>query len=289
MRLAELQGQVANMEELLELVGAMRSLAGMHLHAATHALDAVGRYSAAMAQAVRRALSLTLDAPSPAASERRRRRAEARALVLCTSEHGFVGAFNDRLLQAAARGLAKADALLVLGSRGAVLASEHGYRVHWQHPMPTRVASIPSLVRQIAAQIYLLIAQSRATRVEVVFARLQRNGAVAVERRQLFPLELTALSAKASALPPLHNLSAGLLLEQLTGEYLLAQLTEAATESIASENGARFAAMEAAHDNVNRRLEQLRQRASEARQDEITNELLDLMTGQLAVGQPTGA
>jgi F-type H+-transporting ATPase subunit gamma len=282
MRLTEVQGRVANMEELLALVEAMRSLAGMHLHAATHALEAVRRYAEAMTQAIRDALTLALDNRASAPGERARG-ATGRALIVCTTEHGFVGGLNDRLLQTAATDLLRTDMLLVLGSRGVALATERGHRVHWQHPMPTRVASIPSVVRQIESHIYSLIAHTEAVRVEVIFGRLQQNGVVAIERRQLFPLELPAGSARSASLPPMHNLPAGLLLEQLTGEYILAQLMEAATESLASENAARFATMQAAQDHATQRLGKLRQLASEARQEEITSDLLDLMTGELAV------
>ena len=48
---------------------------------------------------------------------------------------------------------------------------------------------------------------------------------------------------------------------------------------MASENAARFAAMEAAHGNVETKLERLRQQANQARQSEITEELLDLIAG----------
>jgi F-type H+-transporting ATPase subunit gamma len=70
-------------------------------------------------------------------------------------------------------------------------------------------------------------------------------------------------------------------------EYLFALLTGAAVESIASENAARFAAMESAHDNVTKKLSQLRQTARQARQSEITEELLDLITGTEATQNAT--
>ncbi len=66
-------------------------------------------------------------------------------------------------------------------------------------------------------------------------------------------------------------------------EYVSAPLTEAAVESIASENAARFSAMESAHDNVAKKLDQLRREASQARQSEITTEMLDLVTGAEAL------
>jgi F-type H+-transporting ATPase subunit gamma len=66
-------------------------------------------------------------------------------------------------------------------------------------------------------------------------------------------------------------------------EYAFALLTETAVESTASENAARFAAMESAHDNVTRKLSALRQSAHQARRTEITSELLDLITGTEAI------
>jgi len=73
------------------------------------------------------------------------------------------------------------------------------------------------------------------------------------------------------------------LLEKLIAEYVFALLTEAAVESISSENAARLTAMESAHDNVTKKLSQLRQFAQQARQTEITDELLDLVTGAEAL------
>ena len=63
-----------------------------------------------------------------------------------------------------------------------------------------------------------------------------------------------------------------------------ALLTEKLVEAVSSENAARFAAMESAHGNVGKKLEQLREEANRVRQDEITMELLDLVTGAEAAG-----
>jgi F0F1-type ATP synthase gamma subunit len=83
--------------------------------------------------------------------------------------------------------------------------------------------------------------------------------------------------------PPLHNLGAARLLERLMAEYVFALLTEAVVESIGSENAARLAAMEAAHDSVEKKLGELHLAAREARQGEITAELLDLIAGAEAL------
>ena len=56
-----------------------------------------------------------------------------------------------------------------------------------------------------------------------------------------------------------------------------------AMESFASENGARLATMEAARANIDKKLDDLAQDERQRRQDEITTELLDIVTGAEAV------
>ena len=95
----------------------------------------------------------------------------------------------------------------------------------------------------------------------------------------MLPLDPASLAPAPAGPPPLHNLAPEICCREAVADYVFALLTEAAVESLASENAARFAAMESAHDNVSKKLEELRQDARQARQDEITTELLDLVTG----------
>ncbi len=279
MRLSELQARAASMEELRQIVGAMRALASMRMQEALHALASVRRYSAIVATALGDALSLS---PERAAASVRERRGRG-ALVLCASEHGFVGGFNERLLSAAEQDLGPGDALFVLGTRGGLLAEGRGRQALWASPMATRLASVPETVRRLTGELYRLIARGEIARARVVFARCERAAAPTIEKRVLFPLALAKLPEPRRLLPPLHTLAPEALLEKLIAEYVFALLTEAATESLASENVARFAAMESALDNVSKKLGRLQQQVREARQEEITTELLDLVAGAEAV------
>jgi F-type H+-transporting ATPase subunit gamma len=273
-QLAQIQGHIGSMGELLDIVGAMRSLAGMRVQEAQRALPGIRRYAESMAAAIGTAL-LLLPSPAPDAKPERGRR----ALVLCATEHGFVGGFNERLMEAAESASKPQDALFVLGSRGAALAFERGRQPTWTRPMATRPAGAVETVRHLTAELYARIARGEISRVEVIFGRYEQGGIPAIAHRLLLPLDLASLAPKQRCQAPLYNLAPVALLEKLMSEYVFALLTEAAVESIASENAARFSAMESAHDNVAKKLEQLRQDASQARQTEITAELLDLVTG----------
>ena len=277
-RLVEIQAKIGSIGELRDIVGAMRSLASMRLQESQRALPGIRRYAEAMAAGLASTLLLMPEPKLPSTAAR-----ERRALVLCTAEHGFVGGFNERLIDHAKLWLAREDALLVLGGRGAALATERLQRSVWTHSMATRTAGAPETIRRLLGELYRRIARGDVSRVDVMFARYRQGGAPTIETRLLLPLDVALLATKQPRHPPLHNLAPTPLHEKLMVEYIFAILTEAAVESIASENAARFAAMESAHDNVSKKLEELNQEARLARQDEITTELIDLVTGAQAL------
>ncbi len=189
----------------------------------------------------------------------------------CSPKYGFVGGFNERVLEAAAATLKSSDLLFVLGSRGAALAFERGHKITWTAPMAIRLAGAADAVNRMTSELYV--------RKEVMFGRYRQGAASTIERRLLLPLDAATLIAKPARQVPLHNLPSQPLLEKLMSEYVFALLTEAAVESIASENAARFAAMESAHENVRKKVAGLRENERQVRQTEITSELLDLITG----------
>ncbi len=273
-RLSDIQGRIASMGELLNIMSAMRSLAGIRVQEAQRALPGIRHYAGSIEAAMGAALLLMEpQVPEPRVTPGRR------ALILCAAEHGFVGAFNERLAEAAIAGLKNQDVLFVLGSRGISLLLERGRKAAWMAPMATRLAAAPATADLIAKELYSRIARGEISRVEIMFSRYRQGGQPAIERHLLLPLDTASLAMGQAHRAPLHNLEPEALFEKLAAEHVFALLTEAAVESIASENAARFAAMEAACDNVSKKLEQLQSQARQARQEEITTELLDIITG----------
>ncbi|HET8997306.1 MAG TPA: F0F1 ATP synthase subunit gamma [Acetobacteraceae bacterium] len=273
-RLIEIRGHIASMDELLDVIGAMRSLASMRVQEAQRALPGIRRYADFVAAALGAALLLRPEAEHPTRAQQ-----GGKALVVFAGEHGFAGGFNDRLLDAAAAALAPSDPLFVLGSRGAAIALQRGRQPAWHGPMATRLTSVPETLRQLEAPLYRRIVTGELARIDMLYARYRPGETAELRQEALLPLDLRALAGRPTAQPPLHNLEPERLLEGLTAEYVFALLTAAAVETMASENAARFAAMEAAHGNVETKLQRLQQEANQARQAEITEELMDLITG----------
>lgn len=277
-RLIEVEARIASIAGLLEVVGAMRSLAGMRLQEAQTALPAARRYAQTISSAIAAVLPTWREVPAPSS-----RRPAPRALVLYAAEHGFVGAFSEHLVATAQSQASPEDALFVLGSRAAAIASERGLRPAWVAPMAARPVNISESVRRLTDELYRRVARGEISRVELIYAAHGSLGSSRPQQRTLIPLDPASIPAGTREQSPLRNLTRAELLEQLTAEYLFALLAEAALDSLASENSARLAAMNAARDNVAKRLDALRATAHQLRQSEITLELLDVVTGAQAL------
>ena len=280
-QLSRVQSRVENLTELRAVVGGIRSISAVRSQQAQQALLGARRHT----EIVEGALSAVIASlPEPPPPEPAAGPEPLGLVILYTSEHGFVGPFNEVIVSAAAERLARRPAeLLVLGSRGAQVAEERGLSPAWTGPLSTRAEGVLADGRRVAAELYARVA-GRDVTVEVGFMRSERGRQPSVEWRRVLPLDLQAFAPSAAHdPPPLRNLSLPELMSRLVEEYVLAELVRAGTESFASENLARLLAMTTASEGMKDKLAELTRLAAHLRQEEITTELLDVVTGAEAL------
>jgi len=274
-RASELEARIASIAQLLDVVTAMRSLAASRVQRAERALPGVRHYADIMDDAIGRARSLVGEAFATAPPE-----LAPRLIVVC-SEHGFAGAFNERLLDRAAPEVAD-HRLWIVGTRGLSLARTRGLAVEWTMPMATHVAGVFEAARRLGLEIERRVARGELGTLAVLSARrIAGEGTTAIERRPLLPLASSPRTLPP--IPPVHHVPAAQLLGRMIGEFVVGELSRVLVESFASENAARLRAMEAAHRNIETKLDALRGQANRYRQEDITAELLDVITGAEAV------
>jgi F-type H+-transporting ATPase subunit gamma len=199
--------------------------------------------------------------------------------VFCT-EHGFAGAFNDHLIDRAADGPRRA--LIVVGSRGATLAAERGLEVAATFTAASHPSGVIAVARRISTELYAHVDDDGLDHVDAIYGHGDAIGAPTIVRERLLPVDRAA-SVKPAAFAPLHHLEPRALVQRLVAELVLADLIRMAMESLVAENSARMQAMSAARDNIERKLVQLEQAVHRGRQDQVTTELLDLITGAEAL------
>ncbi|MEI8393790.1 MAG: FoF1 ATP synthase subunit gamma [Rhodospirillaceae bacterium] len=277
-RLAEIQARIANLGDLQDIMAAMRALAGMRLARAQSALPGIRQYTEVINFALARGLALTGEAGRHVGGAQSS--GGRMAVVAFTSEHGFAGAYNEHVLDAAWQLAADGHRLLVVGSRGRIKADERGYTVAYWQPMATHIDGVLDIVLRCAEEIYKRLAQD-VERVTLVFGRLSGGVSWKVGVEPVLPFDAGAFT-RADAVAPMVYLDPTDLFDKVVEEFLFTRLMHAALESFASENAARLTAMEAAHDNIESKLENLNRQACQQRQEEITTELLDVVIGATA-------
>ncbi|HUN97932.1 MAG TPA: FoF1 ATP synthase subunit gamma, partial [Bradyrhizobium sp.] len=278
-RLAEVSAQIQNVRQLEAVVTALRGIAASRAQRARSLLAGIDAYSAVVSRAIGQALPLM---PADFRQTPEKRGASIGIILFC-AEQGFAGAFSEHVLNAAGGDLADATTFLI-GTRGLVVARERGLNPSWSAAMASHVDAVPSLANDIADALYAQIAGGTLSTIAMIVSRSTSGGGVRIDRDSLLPLDLARFAGVSGALPPLTTLEPQELLERLTAEYVYARLCEAAMHSYEAENQARMMTMTAARHNIGTRIVTLTQREQQLRQEEITNEIVELAAGAEALG-----
>lgn len=271
-RLADISAHITGVGQLSAVVNAMRGIAGARAQQARSHLLAVDRYAATIAAAIGRIVPLARRPDAGGGSRG--------ALIVFAAEQGFAGGLSELVLAAARPEIAAADLMLV-GTRGSVVAGERGIRARWKLAMPAHSPGIPKLAGRIMAAVAPAIAAGEIGHLSAIYATHEAGREVQIKRLSLFPLEPAVLPPRPEP-PPLLNLSADALLPEFTADYIHAQLCHAALHAFAAENEARMQTMAAAHGQIERTLSTLRAEQRSVRQSEITAEIIELAAGKAA-------
>ena len=155
--------------------------------------------------------------------------------------------------------------------------------------MIAHVDEAAALADRVTEQLYAHLDEGRATQVSLAHATPSPSGEVHVVEHMLAPFDFARFPRAENRWPPLISLPPGLLLAELAEEYVFAELAEAVTLSLAAENEARMRAMTAAKSNVAKMLDELIARSRQLRQEEITNEIIELGARKAGGGMRPGA
>ena len=207
--------------------------------------------------------------------------------VVFGSDQGLVGQFNEALADfviGSLNGMQDSKTVLAVGGRIEGHLNDAGLQVADHFPLPNSINAITSLVGRILTKIESLRERGEIAQV-YLFHNHPKFGAIyepVIQR--LLPLDqswqrgLTSLSWPTGNLP---EITAGSVttLQTLIREYLFISLFRACTESLASENASRLAAMQRAEKNIDDMLTDLRQTFHRQRQSGIDEEMFDVISG----------
>lgn len=271
----EVRARLATMNELEQVLGAMRGMAAARIQQGEKAQAAATEYAAQIGAALTSLSGETGAALSADSADHAR---GVLVVALCT-ERGFVGGLNERTLRTTTE-TAEPRQIYVVGTRGQALAREQGLTTTYVGSMATHLGGLAETADQIGDVVLGPAGSGAGFSVEIVYPRRTVTGDIAIERRRLLPLALPA-SGRTNDLPPITMLPHPLLLSQVASEYIHARVFEFVAESFAAANAASLEVLQAAHAHLDGMLVDLRRTENLLRQEEITSEVLEVITGRM--------
>jgi F-type H+-transporting ATPase subunit gamma len=215
-------------------------------------------------------------------------------IVVLASDRGLAGAYNTSVIRAAEREImaARAEgrgyALITVGRKAEGYFRFRHYDIVESYTGFTEKPNYEH-AREIADKIVELF-EGDVDRIELVYTRFISMGSQEVTVRRFLPLETDEPDGHE---PTEHEgpkaefefePSPARVLEALLPRYVESRLFAALLEAAASELSARQRAMKAATDNAQELIVKLSRKMNQARQDAITTEIMEIISGAEALG-----
>lgn len=281
--LESLQRKIETAYDLLSVVKTMKSLAAVNIRQYEAAAAALDRYYEVVDKGWQ---ALFCDWGKLPQS----RGEQAAICLVLGSDQGMCGQFNDVVLEYAFNHAEK------LKSEGTTCifwaAGERVYSGLDEGPGAAEFFSLPSSINGISDQMHRIVhtfgtwQEQEGTGILYIIHNRQEKEAMAYHPslNRVLPLDQRWLAEKrkhswSTRCVPMLGLPREKLFNQLLHQYLFASFFRAFAQSMASENAARLAAMQSAEKNIMEMREDLQGAYREARQNLITSELLDIVSG----------
>ncbi|MGD2042762.1 MAG: F0F1 ATP synthase subunit gamma [Acidimicrobiia bacterium] len=278
-------------EELHSVVGTMKGLAAVAIHEYERAVGALREYTATIEQGLQ---VLFFDRPESVPAEMP---GEGRvAVIVVGTDQGLCGPINREIARAAREWCEEHDVesghrlVVALGARAARELESMGLTPNEHVALPGSVEVIARVVDDLILHIDRWRTEEDVDRVVVFFQHPLQRTQRTTRMFQVIPPDVHRLRSIAERPWPTRMLPAspherGVLLAGLLREDLFIALYRAVAEAKTAEHGARLSAMQAAEQNIEERITTLRNQYHQLRQAQITEELLDVVSGFEALEQ----
>ena len=288
-----LRRRIKSIQSTQKITRAQELIAASRIVKAQAAVTAAQPYSETITQVVRDLAAGGGGGDSPLLNPR----AEVQkvAFIVVAADRGLCGAYNSSVIREAERALLAQtaqgrDYSLILVGRKA--ESYFRYREFKIDAAFTGFTDRPSYedARQIGAAATSAFLAGDTDVVEIVYTEYRSAGVQAVVRQKLMPLARDAIVENADGEPTVaasyeFEPDPEGILDLLLPRYVDSRVYAALLNAAASEHTARQRAMKAATDNADDLITSLSRVMNRARQDAITTEIMEIVSGSESLRQ----
>lgn len=289
-----LRGRIRSVQATKKITRAMELIAASRIVKAQQRVAAAVPYSEQITEVVKDLAAAGGSSQSPLLAGRSDVRTTA--YVVITADRGLCGGYNSGV-QRAAEGEVKADvlagksyALVTVGRKAEGYFKFRGYNIATSYggfsDNPTYAQA-----REIGQDVVARYISGEFDRVELVYTRFISAGSQEVVLRPLVPLDRSTVTGGDGKADNADGTTAdyefepdpGTILDTLLPRYVEARIYAALLNAAASEHAFRQRAMKSATDNAEELIKNLSRIMNRARQDSITTEIMEIVSGAEAL------
>jgi len=284
-QLEMLKRKIDNENELKSLVRTMKTLASVSIREYGQMVGSLHEYH----KAIEMGLEVVVK-NIPEEAEFAQPKKNCLGAVIFGSEQGMCGRFNEIIAKFAIKNMDELEILkenrtiMTLGDRVISHIEEEGETAEERFSYHGNQSGVTQIMLQVLTKIEEWRMQSEIDQIVLFYNMPVSGSSYRPHMLRLLPLDrewfqgLARKKWESRSIPTL-TMDRDDLFSSLIRQYLFFSLYLALIESLASENASRLASMQKAEKNIEERLNELRIQYHNMRQDSITMELMDVVTG----------
>ena len=289
MTIEALKKRIKVTEDLREIVGTMKALSSVSILQYEQANMALAQYRRNLQDAFQ---ALIKQGGLPSMGEKSEQGKQL--VILIGTDNGMVGKFNKEILDKAKADLKKQGVslkntlFLTIGKRIGGLAAQSNLKLYAKYAVANSVKMVNTIAETVIMKIDEATRKEHITSVCVWYHKRNKNEPVSLQKQQIIPFDFAAYQ-KLKEKPwgtnnlPLIPIERKQMFAALLNEYLTIALASQLNYSLAAEHYTRMTNMQNAEKNIDESLEQMNLEYQQERQENITDELIDVISGAEAV------
>ncbi|MGH2740761.1 MAG: F0F1 ATP synthase subunit gamma [Actinomycetota bacterium] len=293
-KLRTVRRRIRSVQSTMKITRAMELIAASRILKAQQRVEAARPYAEQLTSVMEDVARRTGPLSHPLLEERPERRRAA--VFIVTSDRGLAGAYNSNVIRRAERvigrfrGEGTEPVLYIVGRKA------QSYFRFRRVPIEegwTGFSEVPAYenAEEIGQLLIGEFAQGRVDAVQAVYTDFRSAFTLRPIDKRFLPVaaeEMTGDEEKELSADYIFEPEPEALLDALLPRYVTAKIFHAMLESAASEHASRRRAMKAATENAEDLIRTLTRVANQARQAEITTELMEIVGGAEALKQASG-
>src|SRR5438874_6135331 len=294
-KLRETRRRIRSVQSTMKITRAMELIATSRIMRAQARVEASRPYAERLTAAIADVASVTSNLGNPLLEAREQ--PSTAAVFVVTSDRGLAGAYNANVLRRTEELLAllrkegKESHLFVSGRKG---VSYFRFRERPVDQSWTGFSETPAYdqAKEIADAMIERFSNGDVDEIHAVYTSFESIGRQVAVARRFVPMAMDVVERpedQGMVNQYIFEPEPEALLDALLPRYVETRVFNALLESAASENAARRRAMSAATENAEELIKVLTRVANQARQTEITTEIMEIVGGAEALRQGSEA